>query len=316
MSLVGGCKGLLKKAILASQSPAADAAWRVDPEELQRFEIRWPTTLQWRFGWAWVAPLFYGFTARTKVTVEDIPQRLTGTTVIEVHRAGRSYRVGLNCSDYPELTHFDNKSGADEGLALEFKMQYLKGGYGIANIVPGGFVSDTALVDWYARGPQRQRNRQQFYYDVYGRFGLKFATEIRKAAIRELTSQSRFKFFGGGAKVGYRPFLREIARSRVCLDLPGNGPLCFRLVNYLAVGACIVSPPHAAVMPEPLVDRKHIVYTRPDMSDLVDLCEHYVNDTTAREQIAQEAQRYYRRHLYWRSLSDYYLRTMLDKLPV
>ena len=68
-------------------------------------------------------------------------------------------------------------------------------------------------------------------------------------------------------------------------------------------------------MPEPLIDRKHIVYTRPDMSDLVELCERYVNDAAAREAVVHEARVYYRRHLYWRSLADYYLRMMLDRLP-
>jgi len=259
-------------------------------------------------------PLFYGFAARTKVVRRDIPQLLAGATLIEVHRARRSYRVALNYSDYPDKI-CTGANGAGEALDLEFKMQYRKRGYGIATIVPGGFVADSVLIDWYAARARRERERQQFQYDVYGRFGLNFASEVRNAALATLTNQSRVTFFGGGEKVGYQQFLREIARARVCLDLPGNGPLCFRLVNYLAVGACIVSPPHAAVLPEPLVDRKHIVYARSDMSDLVDLCERYANDAPARESIAQEARRYFRRHLYWRSLSSYYLRTMLDRLP-
>jgi hypothetical protein len=150
---------------------------------------------------------------------------------------------------------------------------------------------------------------------VYGRFGLQFATEVRSKAITALRAQQRVKFFGGDQKVGYKAFLMEIARSRICLDLPGNGPFCFRLVNYLAVGACIVSPPHLTVLPVPLEDRKHIVYTRPDMSDLVDLCEQYANDAAARESVMQASRDYYRRHLYWQSLANYYLRTMLDRLP-
>jgi Glycosyl transferases group 1 len=181
--------------------------------------------------------------------------------------------------------------------------------------VPGGYISDFMLVDWYARGPRRVRDRQQFRWDVYGRFGLQFATEVRSKAIKMLKEQSRVGFYGGDRKVGFPEFLREIARSRVCIDLPGNGPFCFRLVNYLAVGACIVSVPHETAMPVPLVDRQHIIYTKPDMSDLVELCEQYVNDAPAREEVARQSREYYRKHLYWRSLSNYYLRTMLDHLP-
>ncbi len=304
----------LKRAILGLQAPVRDAAWNVSAEELRGVAVRWPATLQWTPGWGWVEPLFHGFRARVPVKVTEIPQSLSGTVVIEVQRGHRTFRVALNCSDYPDLTHMGTDAGENEKLDLEFKMQYRVGGYGREAIVPGGFVSDSMLVDWYARVPRRQRERQRFSWDVYGRFGLQFATETRTAAISALQNQDRVKFFGGGKKVDYPEFLMEVARSKVCLDLPGNGPFCFRLVNYFAVGACVVSPPHAAMMPVPLQDRKHIVFTRPDMSDLVDLCEHYSNDADARESIMHASREYYRRHLYWRSLSDYYLRVMLDRL--
>jgi hypothetical protein len=262
-----------------------------------------------------VEPLFHGFRSRVPLKVTELPQRLAGVVIIEMQRGRQTSRIAINCSDYPELTYMGTDPGASEGLELEFKMQFRVGGYDTEAIVPGGFISDAVLVDWYARGPRRERDQQRFSWDVYGRFGLNFATKVRAAAITALQNQTRVKFFGGDKKVKYPEFLREVARSRVCLDLPGNGPFCFRLINYFAVGACIVSPPHATVMPVPLEDRKHIVYTRPDMSDLVDLCEQYANDASARESMMRESREYYRRHLSWRSLSDYYLRTMLDRLP-
>jgi Glycosyl transferases group 1 len=307
-------RGAVRRILLATERPASDAAWRVSAGELEDFEIHWPTTLGWAPIWRWVEPLFRGFRARTRVIRRDIPQRLAGTVLFEVRRRGHGHRVLINISDYPDLIHL-GKSPEAEGAALEFKMQYLKGGYGVPNVIPGGFVSDSTLVDWLARRPRRIRARQQFCCDVYGRFGLNYATEIRTAAVRTLSAQSRFRFCGGGQKVDYRGFLREVATARVCLDLPGNGPFCFRLVNYLAVGACIVSPPYPVDMPEPLIADKHFVCTRADMSDLVDVCQRYVNDATAREAIAREGHAYYRRHLHWRSLADYYLRMMLDRLP-
>jgi len=302
----------LKRALLRAQPRAAESAWKVDQDELDGLSIRWPQSFQWEYAWGWVEPLFHGFRSRVPVSVVDIPQDLTSTVVIEVLRGSRTYRVAINCSDYPDLIHLRSAHAA---LDFEFKMQYRIGGYGEANIVPGGYVSDSMLVDWYARGPIRERDRQRFQWDVYGRFGLQFATEVRAKAMEMLKCQARVRFFGGDRKVGFSEFLREIARSRVCLDLPGNGPFCFRLVNYFAVGACVISPPHATMMPVPLVDRKHVVYTKPDMSNLVDLCEQYAHDEAAREAVMQQGREYYRRHLYWRSLSDYYLRTMLDRLP-
>jgi hypothetical protein len=39
----------------------------------------------------------------------------------------------------------------------------------------------------------------------------------------------------------YTQYLREIADSRVCIDLPGEGPFTYRLVEYLAIGSCIIA---------------------------------------------------------------------------
>jgi hypothetical protein len=307
-----------KGAFLALQRPARDAPLHIDPLELRGVSIRWPAVLEWVHSKTWVEPLFFGLRARVPVTVHDIPQRpraINDTVVIEFCRGDRVHRVALNISDYPDLIHLGKDNAGSPPLALEFKMQFRNGGYGNDDILPGGFVSDSGRVDWYAREARRMRDRRQFHYDVYGRFGLQYGTEVRTRALQVLQNQSRVRFYGGAAKVNFREFLREVACARVCIDLPGQGPFCFRLVNYLAVGACVIAPPHAVTMPVPLVDRTHIVYTRPDMSDLVDLCEHYVNDAAAREAVMAASRDYYRRHLYWRSLSDYYLRNMLDRLP-
>ena len=313
--LVKRLRQALESTLLSLQPlPTPDGRWQISAPELRGVAIRWPAVLQWAPARSWVEPLFYGLRARVPLVIEPIPQPLLGTVLIHFCRGGHSYPVALNISDYPEVIHLPGRNASSQQLALEFKMQFRTGGYGVENIVPGGFVSGSTMVDWFARGPQRLRSRCQFAYDVYGRFGLGFATEIRSRAIETLRSQSRVRFYGGEVKVNYREFLKEIARARVCIDLPGNGPLCFRLVNYLAVGACVISPPHAATMPVPLIDRTHIVYTRPDMSDLIDLCEHYVNDRGAREAVMTASREYYGRHLHWRRLSDYYLRTMLDRL--
>jgi hypothetical protein len=311
MDLINSLKKPAKQILLGLQPPAPECAWRVEPQELADVQIVWPRSFQWPYALGWVEPLLEGFRRRVPLTIADIPQRLTSTVVIELRRKNRTHRVAINCSDYPDMIHLH---APEASLDLEFKMQYLREGYGESRIVPGGYVSNSMLIDWYARGPQRTRDQQHFRWDVYGRFGTQFATDVRAKAIQMLQEQRRVQFFGGHRKVHFTKFLKEIAQSRVCLDLPGNGPFCFRFINYLAVGACVISPPQATTLPAPLIDRKHVVYTKPDMSDLVDLCEHYVNDTRARETIVSNARQYYRQHLYWRSLSDYYLRTMLDRL--
>src|SRR2546422_6483286 len=120
--------------------------------------------------------------------------------------------------------------------------------------------SDLALAQ--VRGPR---------LDVYGRFRLDYATQLRRDAIRHLTESADLRYVGGGGVVRYSRFLREVADAKICINLPGDGDLCFRLIDYLAVGACVICPRLRTRLHVPLVDREHIVYTADDLSDLVPL---------------------------------------------
>jgi Glycosyl transferases group 1 len=104
---------------------------------------------------------------------------------------------------------------------------------------------------------------------------------------------------GGGKKVRFDESLREVARSKVCIDLPGNGPFCYRLIDYLAIGSCVVARRHETVLHVPLVDRRDIVYARPDLSDLAELCEYYVKHDAEREEIARNSRKFFDRYLSW-----------------
>src|SRR5690606_4568761 len=121
-------------------------------------------------------------------------------------------------------------------VAVYFKLQHRKGGYGIDNVVPGGYVPASSEIYGYLPYLRALRDRRRFRQDVAGRFGLQAAADVRRRAMGALAAQTRLSY-GGGAKLRYSRSLVEIATSRVCVDLPGNGPLCFRLVDYLAVGA-------------------------------------------------------------------------------
>lgn len=120
--------------------------------------------------------------------------------------------------------------------------------------------------------------------------------------------------YGGGAKLRYSRSLIEVATSRVCVDLPGNGPLCFRLVDYMAIGACIIAYPHEAAFPVPLEDRVQVVYMQRDMSDLVDLCAHYARDAAERERLCLASRQYFDQHLSSRQLALYMLGETLRRI--
>ncbi|HXY84304.1 MAG TPA: glycosyltransferase [Gaiellaceae bacterium] len=89
--------------------------------------------------------------------------------------------------------------------------------------------------------------------------------------------------------------------------MPGGGDLCNRLVDYLAVGGCVVNPPPRVRLPVPLVDDVHLVHCRRDLSDLGDVCAQLVADDARREEIARNACRFFDRHLDRRRLAGYYL---------
>jgi len=216
---------------------------------------------------------------------------------------------------------FDNadESVIDEEVATEalvyFKTQFAKGGYAAPNVVPAGYFLANNLAYRYLPVVRAIRTRKRFRCDVYGRFGLRYGgIEIRRAAVEMLSARtdfrhevSLFKYEGGPEKVPYRDYLFEVARAKVCVDLPGAGDLCTRLIDYLAVGSCVVGPPPRNRLPVSLVDGVHLVYCASDLSDLGDVCAELVRDDTERERIARNARDYFDRNLHRRRLATRYL---------
>ncbi len=198
-------------------------------------------------------------------------------------------------------------------VALYFKMQYLRSGYDDAKILPGGYIaSRESLYRHYCRLRElRERGPRS---DVYGRFGTRFSAEIRRRAIEILQHQTQFKFTGGTSLALYMQSLREAAQARVCIDMPGNGSFCHRLVEYLAVGCCIVAPRHTSITYPELRDREHIIYCRDDLADLAELCAHYVENDQAREMVSANAARFFDENLHPGQLAGYYLRTFHERL--
>ena len=128
-----------------------------------------------------------------------------------------------------------------------------------------------------------------------------------------LSEQSAFGFTGSTQRVRHGQSLREVAQAKICIDLPGNGDFCFRLIDYLAIGACIIGPAHRTVMHVPLVDREHLVHCEPDLSDLVSLCKRYLQDDDERRRMTSNARSYFDRYLHRDQLSAYYLHIALER---
>jgi hypothetical protein len=252
---------------VAEGTATAAPNWPLGEEVRTRLRIRWPINYEWAPAEKWVDPLRTSLAARVQVTPAEIEQPYEGAVVVEVELDGRSHRVAID--------YFDGERVLDrlrDSCALVFKMQYQLGGYGDPGVVPGGYVPGRSYLHRYLPALRRLRDGSPSQFEVYGRFGLSFAPEIRRRAVGLLQAQNRFAYEGSLKTLAYAVYLREAARSRVCIDLPGNGDMCHRLVEYLAIGCCVVRPMPQTTLPVPLIDGLNIRYVQPDLSDLVDTC--------------------------------------------
>jgi Glycosyl transferases group 1 len=290
----------------------ADPPWTLDPVSLDGLAIRWPRVTKPPDVGRMLAPVRRAMSHRVRLELADIPQPEGSVVVMELVGDGGPYPVAIDLWD--RSSFFD--ADLVKGCLVYFKMQYLGGGYGIPQVVPGGYVTEKGTIYSYLPYLRRLRDHQDFSCDVYGRFGLRFGADLRRRTVSALSAQQRFAFSGGHKTVPVVSFEREIARSRVCIDLPGqDDAFCSRLISYMAVGACIVGPRPKNELQVPLVDRVHVAWTHDDQSDLVDLCEYYVKNQDAREKMASEARQFFDRYLHAESLAAYYLHMCVSRLP-
>jgi glycosyltransferase involved in cell wall biosynthesis len=273
--------------------------------------VRWPNRYEHQVAAFFVRPIREGFEALASVVGADLPQIYPGIVVIEVDPGDGPRKVALDYSDFTSV----NADCAAEVDAY-FKFQYLREGYPeLTNVTAGGYVTDKPFLyeHWCHLRGLRASTRPTS--EVFGRYSTRFGGPLREAAIQALRSDQRFAYSGGTRRTHHARYLREMARARVCVDLPGQGPFCCRLVEGLAMGCFIVSARHAAEMPVELRDGVELVYCEEDLSDLADICATYAHDEGRRMPIEAAAARYFDEHLHPVRMVERYLRILRDGLP-
>lgn len=294
-----------------AELPAPSPTWELP--NAGAVTLTWPERYHRPDQAAWVEPLRLGF--EQVVRIERAPlqperQRLAPHIVpFSVELGGRRIDAAVDYGDEPRL-----RPGLADAFDLVFKMQYLAEGYGTERVVPGGFVANGMSLYRYLPRLRATADTAAPFADVYGRFGPDKAPDLRERAVELLTAQDELAFRGGIGRVRYLQSLIEAARSRTCLDLPGNGPLCFRLVEYLAVGSAIVSPPPTGRLHVPLEEGRHVVFCRPDLSDIVDVVADVARDDELLSSLRRETRAYFDRFLDYRQLARYYVATCLERL--
>lgn len=281
-------------------------SWPLNARELDTIGIRWPKNYKWGLANQWVDPLRYGFARHVRVELAEIPQTHRGIALVEIWIRGKKHNVAIDYLDLPEI----DEDHARRCL-LYFKMQFASGGYRFENVVPGGYIPNAVHIYRYLPHVRAMADEKSYQYEVYGRFGLGFAQEVRRKACSILESQKHFRWEGSLRVKPYCISLSEIAHSKICIDLPGKGDFCFRLVDYMAVGSCVIAARHRTALPVPLIEGKHIVYMKDDFSDLVDLCRFYLQNDDAREALRRNSRAYFDRYLHRDQLAAYYLHSCL-----
>lgn len=291
-------------------APAVPPTWPHDPAQARRVTVRWPAAYQCPEAVKWAGPLREGLRKLVRVRRAALPQSSDGVAVFQLVYGGRVHDIAIDYWDYADRV--DEKILARS--ACYFKMQFARGGYGSDRVLPGGYVPGSRSIYHYLPHLRAVRDCRPPAFDVYGRFGTRFARGVRERATQALTSQSDFGYEGGLQMVRYSRYLRQVARAKVCIDLPGNGDFCYRLVDYLSIGSCVIGPRPGNVFPVPLVDREQVVYTKDDLSDLVVICKHYLDRPEERDRIARNARDYFDRYLHRDQLAGYYLHESLKRI--
>jgi glycosyltransferase involved in cell wall biosynthesis len=271
--------------------------------------IHWPRQVTSELVSNWLEPIRQSLATKYEFVQSDIPQPYKDLLIFHIRSTKGLIKVAVDVTDYSSRV----EPKCLEEVDAYFKLQFNNVGYGDDRIRPGGFVARSGKVYSYLpilRSWSLDQTKKR--YDVYGRFGPWFGFETRSKAIGILKGQQRFQFAGDINRVPYARYLREAARARICIDLPGNGPFCFRLIEYLALGGCVVAYPHRTRLSAPLEDREHIIYCKEDMSDLVELCEEYLNNESERIRIGRNAAEFFDKYLSVDVLSEYYVRSAID----
>ncbi|MBX6316107.1 MAG: glycosyltransferase family 1 protein, partial [Isosphaeraceae bacterium] len=281
-----------------------EPSWDLPSELASDLVIYWPTAYHWSPTVEWLNHIFISISKLVGVERAVIDQGpYEGTVIAQFFYQGHSYRVAIDFSDY--MDHICQE--ALEGATCYFKMQYRRDGYGDDRIVPGGYPVSSPYFYQFLSKLRQDCDQKAKLYDVYGRFGLRFSAEIRRKAIALLSAAPDLNFVGGTEFVRNSRFLRDMARTKIGIDLPGNGDFCFRLIDYLAIGVCVIRPRPRTELPIPLIPNEHIIYCHEDLSDLVPLCRRYLADDAERERIARNARNYFDRYLHREQLARYYL---------
>lgn len=84
-------------------------------------------------------------------------------------------------------------------------------------------------------------------------------------------------------------YLEELKSCKIVLNFRGVGWDTLRYWETPAIGRFMITQRPRIVIPDNFRDGKEIVFCKDDLSDMIDLCQHYLENDEERETIARDA---------------------------
>lgn len=164
-----------------------------------------------------------------------------------------------------------------------FKREYLKGREYPDRVQPLPFAMNLHAL---GSGPQPTKDMDVTFWAMESHPVRKRAFELLRGRFDcDANGTGRAESLKSYRHRGNR-YHRALARSRIAISLRGGGWDTLRYWEIPALGPLMVTTPLDIVIPMDFVDRVHVVRCQSDLSDLVDLCEHYLRHEDERERIA------------------------------
>jgi hypothetical protein len=159
---------------------------------------------------------------------------------------------------------------------------------------------DDKIVGIYQKTRDAWRNRDR-PNDVASRLSLRgWESHLRKDVAPILaTLPPQYKTISPTEKVSQEEYDRELSSSKICVSPFGFGELCWRDFEAVLWGSLMIKPDmsHIRTRPDIFVPYETYVPVKWDFSDLASQCIRFLEDTTARERIVEQA---------YTVLSDFY----------
>ena len=172
---------------------------------------------------------------------------------------------------------------------MVFKREYLADCEYPSTVVPFPFGFNYSRSDFL-------ETAQSFAYDVS--FWAVESDAIRTRALAML--EDRFDCRQNGTvrnqvfrkyKRKGKKYLQELQKCKIVLNFRGVGWDTLRYWEAPAIGRFMISQKPGIVIPGNFVEGKEVVFCKDDLSDLIDLCEYYLEHEDERELIAVNARK-------------------------